>query len=343
MLVTTDATSMYTNIDTTHALCTIKSYVREHRQHATSAERIAVIDALEITMRNNIVQFGDTFWLQTDGTAMGVSPSCVYATLYFAAFEESLRQRYPEIHFYRRYIDDVFIIWVPLGTEIHDSNRYRSFQQEFNSFGKLKWEFSDRSTVTNFLDLTITITTNGFLKTKLYEKPENLYLYLPANSSHPFANLKGLVHGMVYRTIRLTSDFADQQRELQNLFNRLHARGYPKSLIRGIIIKSYTKIQGQDAYNIPNDMDTGDNVCFLHASYHPRDPKSFELQKIFQSEVVSPRGCIRQLHELKNHKNHPIGINRMIVAYHRTHNLGNLLSPRIMKETDGPLVSSYIT
>jgi hypothetical protein len=56
-------------------------------------------------MRNNIFQFGDTYWLQLKGAAMGVSPSCMYATLYFAAHEEALLIKYPELRIYKRYID----------------------------------------------------------------------------------------------------------------------------------------------------------------------------------------------------------------------------------------------
>jgi hypothetical protein len=39
--------------------------------------------------------------------------SCVYATVYFSAFEDSICFYFPEIFFCNRYIDDVLIIWKP--------------------------------------------------------------------------------------------------------------------------------------------------------------------------------------------------------------------------------------
>jgi hypothetical protein len=200
-LFTTDAVSMYTNIDMTHALHVIKGVIRKQQNYDTLHERNAVIEELELIMRQTIFQFGDTYWLQLNGTAMGVSPSCMYATIYFAVHEEELLNKYPELKLYKRYIDDVIGIWIPL--TLNDDARWRQFQREMNAFGRLRWEFSERSTTVNFLDLTISIK-NGYIQTKIYEKPENLYLYLPATSAHRF---RGLIHGTVYRTIRLTSDF----------------------------------------------------------------------------------------------------------------------------------------
>jgi hypothetical protein len=92
------STSLYTNIDTAQALQVICQHVRNHTKHESTEEIYAVLEALEMSMTNNVIQFGDTYWLQDGGTAMGVSPSCVYATQYFAKFEEDLCQRYLLTH-----------------------------------------------------------------------------------------------------------------------------------------------------------------------------------------------------------------------------------------------------
>jgi hypothetical protein len=83
-------------------------------------------------------------------------------------------------------------------------------------------------------------------------------------------------------------------------------------MIKDTIIKSYHKIQQTGIETKPQDslttQDGRHNIC------HPMNPKSHERQHIFQNKVVSPRGCIQQLHKLKNHKNRRISINKMIVA-----------------------------
>lgn len=139
-LFTADAVSMYTNIGTSDALPRIRRYIERHSSLATDYERMAVVEALSLIMRNNLFQFGDTFWLQTDGTAMGVSPSCSYVTIYYSEHEQYLNAKYPEIIFYKQYIDDIFGIWSPTSTD--DDSRWHSFTQDLNLCGKLCWEAS---------------------------------------------------------------------------------------------------------------------------------------------------------------------------------------------------------
>ena len=114
----------------------------------------ALMNALEIIMRHNIFKFGDTYWLQTSGTAMGTPPAPTYSTLYFAIHETKIIPTFPQISFYRRYIDDCFIIWVPTSTNpIEDHKSYNSFISLMNKFGTLKWNAESRKLSTTFLDL----------------------------------------------------------------------------------------------------------------------------------------------------------------------------------------------
>jgi hypothetical protein len=66
-------------------------------------------------MKNNIFSFVDTYWLQLCGTAMGTPVACAYATLTFGQHENTviLSTFSTNLLFYRRYIDDIFGIWLP--------------------------------------------------------------------------------------------------------------------------------------------------------------------------------------------------------------------------------------
>jgi hypothetical protein len=66
-LFTSDASAMYTNIDTPHALHVIGRYLRARRPKLPIIKPL--MEALRIIMTNNIMQFGDTFWKQLCGTA----------------------------------------------------------------------------------------------------------------------------------------------------------------------------------------------------------------------------------------------------------------------------------
>ena len=157
-----------------------------------------LIEATELIMRHNLFKFGDTFWRQIDGTAMGCPPGCSYATLYFAVHEIKLLRIFCNFfRFYRRYIDDGFLIWRKHESPIINQQQWSKFKSTMNRFGKLKWTIEDPSDSVTFLDLTITIKDNR-LSMNIHEKENNPYLYLPPSSAHTPGIIKGTIYGMIF-------------------------------------------------------------------------------------------------------------------------------------------------
>ena len=73
-LFTADANSMYTNINTDHALLVITEWLDDMEEQGLLPAAFptkAVIEAMELVMRNNVFVFGDLYFLQLIGTAMG--------------------------------------------------------------------------------------------------------------------------------------------------------------------------------------------------------------------------------------------------------------------------------
>ena len=58
----------------------------------------------------------------------------------------------------------------------------------------LEWECYQCPNTCSFMDLSISIV-DGWIKTTLFEKPQNLYLYTPLSSSYPKDMLNGLIMG----------------------------------------------------------------------------------------------------------------------------------------------------
>lgn len=104
-------------------------------------------------MSRNIIQFDDTFWLQIDGTAMGTSTACMYATLYVALHERLnlLPEFKDSLEYYKRFIDDIFAIWTGTNEE------WERFVARLDQFGNLSWKCSPLSHSAVFLDLNIHI------------------------------------------------------------------------------------------------------------------------------------------------------------------------------------------
>ena len=140
-----------------------------------------ILKLLELVMTNNIFQFGNTWWQIVIGTAMGTPCACIYATLFFAYFEQHyiLPTYKDNILFYVRTIDDILIIWKQT-----PNTPFQTFKTDLNNQCKLNWNTENPTHTTNFLDLTISIDTLGHITTKTYQKPMNLFLYIPKNSTH---------------------------------------------------------------------------------------------------------------------------------------------------------------
>jgi len=322
-MFTMDAKSMYTNIDTDHALSVI---TRHLRSTVVDINVDALLEGLSIVMRNNIFQFGTTYWLQNTGTAMGTPPAPMYATLYFAIHEIATIPCFPELICYGRYIDDGFGIWVPTKSNSkNDDVRKKQFQDTISNFGILEWEFSEHKRTATFLDITIVIRDSGSLHTSLYEKSLNLYLYLPALSAHPPGVLKGLVFGMVLRILRLSSDETTALEDIRRFFDRLLQRGYTRATLIPIAVEAIQKAKSKQTTPILKE--TTETPLFLHVPYHPKSPNNREIQRIFETTMAKPSDePLLPSHLNLSHA--PFGNSRLIVANHRPRNLGNILARR---------------
>ncbi len=353
-MFTCDARSMYTNIDTSHALKNIGDYLRlqDDCPHAPS-----IMQALTLLMRNNVFRFGDTYYKQLTGTAMGAPPACAYAQLYFGIYELQVIPRFQtHLKLFYRYIDDGFGIWIHDPDPAVDTANWEQFQTEYGSFGKLIWDFSDRTHRINFLDLMITLK-NGSATTTIYEKPMNLYQYIPPNSAHSPNVIRAFIFGLVLRIFRLTSRPADRQIEIDKLIGRCLARGYTPSFLKPVLEKSIARAIARMKHKPAPEPDPNDymahflarsnqppeddikSTVFLHTTYHHHGPKSRDIQHAFRSTFLKPSKDDPFFHELKNglrvNTGAPVNIRRLLIAQHKVPNIKNLLFPRKLKQQEG--------
>ena len=196
-------------------------------------------------MTKNVFKFGDTWWQQSVGTAMGTPCACAYATIFFAHFERThLLPRYKEnIILYLRQIDDILLIWK---NNVLGPQAYTSFKSDLQKQCKLKWTTEHRGTVTKFLDLTIKIEKTGNIVTKTFQKKMTLFLYIPAHSSHPPGLTKSLIYGLVGTYWIQNSRKEDFIHTTKLLYDRLIARGYKHEVIGPIFLEAATKLHDRN-------------------------------------------------------------------------------------------------
>jgi hypothetical protein len=222
-VLTSDATSMYTNLDSNTGIQALRDLPTTQALHISPTfPTDFFLLILEIVMNHNIFQFGDTFWGQLQGTAMGTPAAPLYSILTYGQHENTkILQKFKEnLIYYKRYIDDIFGIWV-------DTTEYtwESFKSDLNQFGTLQWNTEKPTTSTTFLDLHIQIDHNRII-TKTHQKELNLYLYILSTSAHPASCFKGLITREIIRYWTQNSKHEDFIDITQQFIQRLIQRGH---------------------------------------------------------------------------------------------------------------------
>jgi hypothetical protein len=217
-----------------------------------------------------------------------------------------------------------------------DERNWSEFQAAMQGFGKLTWEFSQRTTSVNFLDLTLTLDPQCIV-TRLYEKALNLYLYIPPHSAHPPGILNGMITGYITRVFRLTSTNTDREASIRHFFRRLCDRGYTACTLCPLFHDALRRAQTSRCKPSEDDQE---KRIYLHLEYHPYDPSSRDLQRLFRERLQSPVNE-PEFSTLCNGDSVPNGITRMIVAFRRPPNLKNALFPRRFREVLNAPASSF--
>ena len=352
-LFTYDAVAMYVNIPTEECISMLKAFLCDPATYTRFKHyrASALIEAITIVMKNNRMRFGDIIVRQLSGIAMGMSPAPTIANLYVAIHEASNILKYLEdelryLRYLRRYIDDGFGIWIHNPDPTVDQANWATFQAEVNS-GSLDWEFTPLSQQVVFMDMTIKIV-DGKIETSLYAKPMNLYLYIPPHSCHAPGVLSGLVFGNVLRIYQLCSRQKDIDKEIGLFMHRILDRGYNLQQITPLFAQAIENakryLSRSNEYRLylkKKKASAAKRQVFYHLPYHPNNPTSATLQKLWRDHVFSPLAKT-QLNHLANAGGHQVPIDRMIVCYSRAPNFGNQFSYRKICKRKGPKVSSYL-
>jgi len=151
---TADAKSMYTNIDTTIGIQSVRGFLDTNKEKLSpDFPSYLFLEVLEAVMQNNMFSFGDTFWLQLTGTAMGTPVACAYDTVTYGNYDNNLLlPKFQEnLLYYRCYIDNVLGIWLLPPNNAHTA--WEDFKVQLNNWGSLEWQIEEPSNKTTFLDL----------------------------------------------------------------------------------------------------------------------------------------------------------------------------------------------
>ena len=237
LIVTSDAKAMYANINTDHAIESIALWFDLHEHELPpSFPTTLILESIERLMKFNAFTFGNRFFLQQNGTAMGTNAACMYATIYYSYHEETVISKLPFVKFYRRLIDDAFIILD------NTAGNFELLQQLMDDFGpegkRLEWIATQPSRSVDFLDLTVSINQEGLIETRTFQKAMNLYLYRCPSSAQPESILQSLIYGTLHRYYWQNTHITDFGRYTELFFERLTARAHKKCDLAPLFIKA---------------------------------------------------------------------------------------------------------
>ena len=333
-LGTSDAVSMYTNIETKHNILTVDKWLDKISTHLPSDfPKTILLEAIKIVMENNIFQFGTRYFIQKNGTAMGTPCACILATIYFSLHEEYLLSRYRHhILFYKRFIDDCFYIWRSHGDSTTSRQQYEKFKTELDQYGLLRWTHTPLSNRTNFLDLTITYESIPHRLTfHTFQKSENLYLYITPHSGHPPGMLKSLIFGLL-RKYKIQNTYEkDFNNMTSKLFSRLLARGHSTIALAQLFKNALNILYNKsEQINLPSQQkrkEKQENLLFFKTKYNQKSLPRALIQSIFHDTFNTTISDQSIDHGDEKDKNDTLKNTKLTIAYSIDKNLRDLLIP----------------
>ena len=262
----------------------ISVYVDENIKYfakLVQAEFIGVLAKLVLT--SNYFTFNGKLYLQKQGTAMGTRMAPNYAIIFMHSVEEEiLKNTTLKPRIWRRFIDDVFIVWTH-GKETLE--KFLNYINQVHETIKFTAEYSTQEVP--FLD-TLVYKLNNKLATKVYHKKTDDKMYLHYSSAQPRSQKDAIPYSLFIRCKRICTENRHFNMEVQEITNKLAHRGYPKELI----VKSYLKAKNQDRDNLlkmdekPNNQK---NKIRLITTYNKHSPPMKEILERFKDYFLQNR------------------------------------------------------
>ena len=216
-----DITSLYTVIPNNEGLQALKYFFNQRPIKKPSSETLLRLAELVLTL--NCSSFGDNYYKQIKGVAMGTKMGPSYANLFVGFIENKFFSNYhgPKPDLYKRYIDDCVSV-TSSGKE--ELNLFINPVNSFHPALKYTWKISKNSLA--FLDIKLSINDNCS-STSVQYKPTDSHNYLLHSFSYPQHVKNAIPFSQFLRLRRLCSDDTDFNNKCEEMCQFFKKRGYP--------------------------------------------------------------------------------------------------------------------
>ena len=292
MFITLDVVSLYSNITHELGFEAINYWVTKYNNGIGRIPANLIIDGCMLVLENNSFEFNGKNYLQISGTAMGTKFAPNYANLVLGYLESilfyMLQTKFGNdlaVKFrstYKRYLDDVFIIWDTLDG---DFQVILDMMNELNH--KIKFTWDSKGDTATFLDIRV-LKIDGEVVTDIFYKETDTKQYLEFSSNHPRHIKNNIPFNLARRICTIVVEPEIREIRLRELHMFLLQRRYPTGLIENGILRAKT-IPLSTLRNPNSSKDTNENTITYITTYNPLLEDNFRyIQTNFQTLQKNP-------------------------------------------------------
>ena len=241
-MVSFDVVSLFTNVPTMKTIDIIiklafkwdmkKRKYETERFHGLNRRELK--NLLVVCTKKSHFMFGDKYYDQVDGVAMGSPLGPLFANAFMSWFESTHMEKLVKLGVKRwyRYVDDVFAI-------LGNREQAAAVLKCLNSLYPSNIEFTIEHEVDEklpFLDTTV-IRCAGKYTSSMYRKPTFTGVYLNWTSLTAIRYKLGLIRCLAERIWRICSVEAERMKEIERLKQILYKNDYPVDVVERTINK----------------------------------------------------------------------------------------------------------
>ena len=316
---------MFPSIDNISGIQAVKNVLANRSDQFPPTD--CIIEALKLCLESNNSIFNNKFYLQIDGTAQGPHMSCSYSDIAIENFDKKALEYSPPVLCWKRFSDDVFIIWPH---SLDELKTFFHFMNTVDQTKKIQFTMEIAEDSLEFLDLKLKFDIETkHISADVFSKTTDSFTYVLPSTCFPKSSIENIPRGVALRLRRICDSdekFNKRSEEYQNYFI---ARDYKPNKVKKQFseIKRLSRTEARKPKTQNNSFSMS---CNLITQYNPLLPNLKNILRKHLPILYSDREMLNIFSE-----------NSINITYKRNKNLRELLSPscfpRVIKEHQSSL------
>ena len=236
-----DVNSLFTNIPLIETNICIDSLYKNDENIPKIPEDV-FHNLLTVATKESLIMLNNKFYKQTDGVAMKSPLGSAVANIFKCRFGKKWLKDCPhslKLVFYRRYVDDIFVLF----SSLDKAEKLKKYLSSKHPSIKLSLEKENDGRL-SFLDINIFRGKGKFI-TNVYRKKTFSGVYTNFNSFIPETYKTVLIESLLFRCFNLCSDFSKFHHEINISKGILYKNSYPCDFVDKCIKKFLDKVLTQ--------------------------------------------------------------------------------------------------